>query len=305
MLRRFSAREGFAEARDLYAAGANVTQTLKSRYPDPSGFTDIVRVAYDLQSGTYVAALQQPGMAARKQAMARRILSFIDGLPVHSALEAGCGEATTLSFLVAERPELRWSGFDLSLSRIAWAQSLLRTRDQQAELFVGDLLQIPLAGPAADLVITVHALEPNGDRAPALIAELLRVTGRYLLLVEPDYESASPEQRARMDQHGYIRGIEAALRASPGRILARAPLGDDVNPLNAATVTLFEREAPQPVNPQAAHLPYAPPGGGAPLSPVAGAWLGEENGHAWPAMGGIPYLLPDGAVVASHLGRLA
>jgi hypothetical protein len=74
MPRRFSARDGFAEARAIYASGDNVTHALKAKYPDPEGFTDIVRVAYDLQSGTYVAALAQPGMAARKQAMARRIL---------------------------------------------------------------------------------------------------------------------------------------------------------------------------------------------------------------------------------------
>ena len=83
---------------------------------------------------------------------------------------------------------------------------------------------------------------------PAHIAELAALEvepvtrpERYLLLVEPDYEGAGAAQRARMDAHGYIRGIPAALAAAPGRVLARAPLGLDMNPLNAATVTLFEK----------------------------------------------------------------
>ena len=71
MSRRFVARDGFAEARALYLAGENVTQGLKQRYPDPAGWTDIIRVAYDLQSGTYVQQLRDPAVAARKAAEAR------------------------------------------------------------------------------------------------------------------------------------------------------------------------------------------------------------------------------------------
>jgi SAM-dependent methyltransferase len=300
--RRFVAREGFAEARALYAAGENVTQGLKQRYPDPAGWTDIIRVAYDLQSGTYVQQLGDPAVGARKAAITARILSFLDGLTLGSALEAGCGEATTLVGLMQGRPALRWSGFDLSLSRLVWAQGLLAERGREATLFAADLAQIPLLDGAVDLVVTVHALEPNGDRAAALIGELLRVSARYLLLVEPDYEAAGEAQRARMDAHGYIRGLPAALAAAPGRVLARAPLGLDMNPLNAATVTLFEK-AVHSAAPEA--LPWASPGGRAPLQAVGGALFSAEEGQAWPVIGGMPYLLADGAITASHLGRLA
>jgi SAM-dependent methyltransferase len=299
---RFVAHLGFAEARALYAAGENVTQGLKRRYPDPAGWTDIIRVAYDLQSGTYVQRFDDASFAAAKGAIAARILSFVDGLVFSSALEAGCGEATTLVDLMNGTPGVRWSGFDLSLSRLVWARGLLEARGLAAELFAADLAQIPLLDGAADLVVTVGALEPNGDRAAALIAELLRVSARYLLLVEPDYESAGEAQRARMDAHGYIRGIPAALAAAPGRVLARAPLGLDINPLNPATVTLFEKATPTAA-PEA--LPWASPGGRAPLRPVGGALFSEPEGQAWPVIGGMPYLLADGAITASHLGRLA
>jgi SAM-dependent methyltransferase len=166
--RRFVAREGFAEARALYAAGENVTQGLKQRYPDPAGWTDVIRVAYDLQSGTYVQQLGDPAVAEKKAAIAGRILSFLDGLALGSALEAGCGEATTLVGLMQGRPDLRWAGFDLSLSRLVWARGLLAERGCAATLFAADLAQIPLRDAAVDLVVTVHALEPNGDRAAAL-----------------------------------------------------------------------------------------------------------------------------------------
>jgi len=31
----------------------------------------------------------------------------------------------------------------------------------------------------------------------------------------------------------------------------------------------------------------------------------RNEGQAWPVIGGMPYLLADGAITASHLGRLA
>jgi uncharacterized protein YbaR (Trm112 family) len=295
---RFLAREGFAEARSLYVAGENVTQRLKQRYPDPAGWTDIVRVAYDLQSGSYVRQFREPVVAQKKAAIAARILSFLDGLEVASALEAGCGEATTLIGFMQGRPDLCWSGFDLSLSRLIWARRLLAEHGCTATLFAADLAHVPLCDGAVDLVVTVHALEPNGDRAASLIAELLRVSARYLLLVEPDYEASGEAQRARMDAHGYIRGIPAALAAAPGRVLARAPLSLDMNPLNAATVTLFEKSN---VTASPAALPWASPGGQSRLQFVQGSMFSEEEGHAWPLIDGIPYLLADGAITASHL----
>jgi uncharacterized protein YbaR (Trm112 family) len=77
-----------------------------------------------------------------------------------------------------------------------------------------------------------------------------------------------------------------------------------MNPLNAATVTLFEKATATAAPGAPDALPWASPGGGAPLQAVEGALFSAEVGQAWPVIGGMPYLLADGAITASHLGRL-
>lgn len=62
---------------------------------------------------------------------------------------------------------------------------------KKINLFVADMFKMPIADDAVDVVYTVHSMEPNGGREEELLDELYRITGKYLILVEPDYERAS------------------------------------------------------------------------------------------------------------------
>ena len=56
-------------------------------------------------------------------------------------------------------------------------------------------------------MLTIHPIEPNRGREEAILSELLRVARRALVMIEPSYETASAEARARMERLGYVRGL--------------------------------------------------------------------------------------------------
>ena len=69
------------------------------------------------------------------------------------------------------------------------------------------MFNLPLLDNSIDIVYTSHSMEPNGGHEEELLAELYRVTNNYLILLEPAYEFASEEARARMRKHGYVTNL--------------------------------------------------------------------------------------------------
>ena len=51
---------------------------------------------------------------------------------------------------------------------------------------------------SVDVVYTAHSLEPNGGRELEAVKELLRITSKRLILIEPSYELADKECKIRM-----------------------------------------------------------------------------------------------------------
>ena len=46
-------------------------------------------------------------------------------------------------------------------------------------LFTSDLDRIPLASESVDVVLTIHAVEPNHGREEPILSELLRVARKH------------------------------------------------------------------------------------------------------------------------------
>ena len=157
-------------------------------------------------------------------------------------LEVGAGEATTLAGVLAELSGVRQAyGFDISWSRINVANEWLREQSQVAELFVGDLLNIPLADNSIDVIYSSHSLEPNGGREEEAIAECLRVARRSVVLIEPLYELASQEAQTRMRHHGYVRGLRKQ-QNDCAEVIAWRLLDYVPTPLNPSGVLVFVKQ---------------------------------------------------------------
>ena len=131
------------------------------------------------------------------------------------------GEDTTLAEVVKllDKDLISVYGFDVSWSRVAEGQQWLAEHGQEANLFVGDLFEIPLADSSIDVVYSSHSLEPNGGREETAIAECLRVAREAVVLVEPSYELATQEARALMEHHGYVRGLRETAERLGAKVL--------------------------------------------------------------------------------------
>ena len=87
----------------LYRTGKNVMAALRA--PDESGMRldaeTAILYAYDIQSGSYRARLDDPVFASHKRAVGSRLGAVLDALGASEILDAGVGEATTLAPILA------------------------------------------------------------------------------------------------------------------------------------------------------------------------------------------------------------
>jgi hypothetical protein len=164
-------------------------------------------------------------------------------------------------------------------------------------LFTAELDHIPVASASVDLVLTVHAVEPNHGREDAILRELVRVTGRYLLMIEPSYELASAEARERMNALGYVRGLPDALRRIGYEPIQVEAWDHNSNPLNPAALILVDKRN---------HLAgsafrFASPISGGEMLDYGDCLYCPDDGHAFPKIMDIPCLTTSNAILASKL----
>lgn len=262
-------------------------------------------IAYDLQAGSYV-------LAARKhpenyQCWCRQLAALLGGVLDRgdSVLEVGVGEATTLAGILAELAgEVgKAFGFDVSWSRVAEGERWLKESNCKAELFVADLLNIPLDDASIDVVYSSHSLEPNRGKEEQALRECLRVARKAVVLIEPIYELASQEAKARMRSHGYIEGLyETAQRLGADildyRLLEYAP-----NPLNPSGVLCLRKTGVPDGTKGAGGSFWSCPITGSRLEPSSEVYFASDVGLAYPIIQGIPLLRSEHVIVASKLTR--
>jgi SAM-dependent methyltransferase len=191
--------------------GRNITAALREHLGVDRNTPEIVEIAYDLQAGTYVSFAEEHPDYIRSYSgqLARMLDPHLK--PGDVLLDAGAGELTTLSHMVAQltTPLSTVYATDISEKRLEIGKKYAARYMKNADLRVmrAELSSIPLPSSSVDVVTTNHALEPNGGREGEIIAELVRVARRKLVLFEPCYEIASPAGKARMESLGYIRGL--------------------------------------------------------------------------------------------------
>ncbi len=290
------------EIRALFERGQNIIEWIATHEGAANNSETAILYSYDVQAGSYVAELADETRRRFKDEFGRRLAGVLDTLAPASLLDAGVGEATSLAPVLrhmAARPA-HVLGFDLSLSRLLYAQRHLEDqRQENVTLFTAALDHVPLASDSVDVVLTMHAVEPNHGREDVILRELLRVARRYLVMIEPSYELASPEGRARMERLGYVRQLPAALErlGHPARLVEAWPL--NANPLNPAALVIVEKQADR----SEALPPFVSPVSGRALTRRADCWYCPDDGHAFPVIAGIPCLTIESGILASKLGQ--
>ena len=285
----------------LYQQGVNITQLIREESGADQNTSSSIDIAYDLQAGSYIEVLKNPEKLRVKNESTEVVAETIHKhCEPGTILEAGIGEGTSLAPLIKKLnlPGLRAFGFDLSWSRVAYAKRYLAGEGfPDVQLCTGDLFSMPYADNSIDLVITRHAVEPNGGREKEILRELYRVTRSILLMVEPDYEFASEEGKRRMEAMGYVRDLPGKAEELGYEVLDHCPFTHAVNPLNPSAVTVIRKETDAPEPPSILACPIWK----TPLLEGSTFLFSPEALAAYPIIAGIPCLRPENAIVTSKI----
>lgn len=290
------------ELRDAYLRGENIMAMLRRARGMSTNDEGTIELSYDLQSGGYIERVSRPEGLEAQRAFSRPMAALFHELGgFTSVLEAGVGEVTTLYYLIealGSVPDII-HGFDLCWSRVACGRQWLTRQPLQisAQLSTASLLHIPYADNSFDIVYTVHAVEPNRDAEAAILAELHRVSNRYVVLLEPDYESAADNVRARMDGHAYCRGIAETARHLGFDVVRHGRFDFSLSEMNPTGLTLIRKS-----DRRFGAIPaYVCPIFRTPLDEWDDCLFSEKSLRAYPKLRGIPCLRPENAIIASKL----
>lgn len=302
-------REGFVierpdmvELKRLYREGKNLMKHLRESSGSAINTPGAILAAYDLQSGSYIASLSDPEHGERHAAYAREIAEILAGLNPRQMLEAGIGEATTLCGILrglgigGKKPQMV-AGIDLAWSRVNCARRYLHgQRVGEVQLAVGDMFRAPFIDGAFDVVYTAHAIEPNYGREKAILQELARVSCRWVVLFEPSYELGGPATKARIEEHGYCRGLPQLANELGLAVREHRLLRDSVRPDNATAVLLLEKQGQTKQGQGLFGCPYCM----GHLRDIKGHWFCDSCSLVYPVLAGIPCLRAEQGILATR-----
>lgn len=286
--------------KNLYKNGGNIIEYLKSSNKSKRNTDEMIMVSYDLQSGSYIKYAKKNSDYLKKYTKA--ISKILNDLPVpfESILEAGVGEATTLANVVTKLRKLpkKILGFDLAWSRIRYGIEYMKKKGiKNTLLFTGDLFNIPLADNSVDIVYTSHSIEPNGGRGKEALRELMRVTKKYLILLEPAYEFADAEGKKRMNKNGYIKNLYTSALSLGLKVVENRLFDVYNNPLNPTGLIVIKKGSK---NIKTSGNFLECPVTKTPLRLLKNSYFSEQGLLAYPIIDDVPCLLSENAVIATH-----
>jgi len=288
------------QLKERYEQGQNITQFLRNEMGEPHNTKEIIEIAYDLQTGSYISMVKDGEMAQRQDRYSQEIVNIITSLcQPTSIMEAGVGEATTLSGVLQYLGGgIIGYGFDLSWSRVFYAKKWLHSKGiSNAVLCSGDLFNIPFADNSIDVVYTSHSIEPNGGNETPILKELYRVAKHYLILIEPGYEFASDEAKRRMDFHGYCRNLAGVAHSLNYDILRHQPFYLTISdPLNPSALIIIRKHPSDDMQQQ---YVLACPRFKTPLKYIGNMLFSPEALVVYPVIAGIPCLRIENGIFAS------
>lgn len=294
-----------SELRAAFDRGENITELLRREATSSANSEEIIETAYDLQSGSYIAAMQEPSFRQQKVEYCKAIAQVLTTLLPQGGgaiLEPGIGEGTTLSFVMQACADSFqcFHGFDISWSRIAACRKWFKEQGtEDVFLSIASIFNTPYSDNSFDIVYTSHSLEPNGGREVPILQELYRIAARYLVLLEPGYELASQEAQQRMRRLGYVRNLAEHADTLGMNVTKHELFRHSANALNPTALTIIEKDPSHP-----ASIPQlACPKFGEPLRDNPDSLYSEGSMRAYPKVKGIPCLRVEDGILASHYDR--
>ena len=282
--------------KNLYSENANIIRYLKELDKSNINSIEDIMISYDFQAGTYYQDYKKDPSINEKYCT--NLANIINNLGQYeNLLEVGVGEGTTLGplFQFLDRKPNKVYGFDLSWSRIKYANKLLKELGiENVKLFTGNLFSIPIKDNSIDIVYTSHSIEPNGGKEKDALIELYRITNKYLVLLEPSYEFASIQAKERMLSHGYVTKLFSAALELGFNVIEHRLFEISSNPLNPTGLIIIKKDYnSECLNPLCCPLTKTD------IMEMNNAYFSPESLLVYPIIDGIPCLMAESAIVAT------
>ena len=209
----FKVKREQAKVREKYSSG-----WAKRDWPSPN----------DARGGVDTYDWRAEGFQARfwgmKRVHQRLLWRCMKELQPSSVLEVGFGNGLNLLALSTAFPGVRWAGIELSPGGVARAKEAQREPEllpavtsfcswpneapqayRDIDFRGGDARQLPFENCSFDLVFTLLALEQMEAIRDAAVAELARVSAKWVVMIEPFADfNRDPLRRACTKAKGYF-----------------------------------------------------------------------------------------------------
>tara|TARA_Y100000590_G_scaffold33501_1_gene36750 strand:- start:3109 stop:4014 length:906 start_codon:yes stop_codon:yes gene_type:complete len=179
---------------------------------------EITKIAYDIQSGSYIDFHYKVKNKLPKilDPVIKEIKKFKN---IKTILDFGTGELTNLSYIMNNLPSnIKFYANDISLSRLILGKKFIKKKISNKKfknlnIFCTNHFKLPFKDNSIDLIITIQAIEPNNAYKKDLLNELIRVSKKGLVLMEPHFEIGDQKSKKRMKKFGYIRNFEKLIKS--------------------------------------------------------------------------------------------
>ncbi len=162
-------------------------------YQQPRLAVDLAEQAYDLERGAYGPGWSTficlDGFLVYTNDYFRALANFVmavDG--IESVLDVGCGSGLLASHLAASGRYHSVLGIDAALPRVSGARTFATLNGSQASFMPMSMGEIRLPDRSVDLSVTSFALEQTGEHLDRCLSEIVRVTRKLIVLLEPTNE---------------------------------------------------------------------------------------------------------------------
>lgn len=148
--------------------------------PDPEQLKARSKAAFDEQAPIYDEGMQGDHARALYPCILEEARRALEGIPVPSVLDVGCGTGMLSEQLLGALPSCRLTGIDLSPAMVERARARLADR---AEVREADAERLPFHDGAFDLVVCNDSFHhyPDPDRAAFQMWRVLRKGGALVL----------------------------------------------------------------------------------------------------------------------------
>lgn len=279
----------------LYEKGENIINFLKSNQKVDKNSFEHILISYDFQAGKYIDYIESNAEFSNNYTGA--LANVINGLEdIHSIMEIGVGEATTLANLI---PKLVSKidgvyGLDISWSRVRYGLKYLKDKNiDNAHLFIANLFDIPVRDNSVEVVYTSHSIEPNGGKEKEALESLYRIAAKYVVLLEPSYHFGSKEVKERIDHHGYVKTLHQTAIELGYNVIEYRLFDHCSNERNPTELIVIKKDVTcEPFG-------YMCPVTKKDLVRNKSEFYSKEGLLVYPIVSGIPCLLSDNAIVAT------